>query len=271
MHTENLAIDWPSGWSDGWNDFWREAANFVPKLVMFLVILAIGWIIASIVERIVGRILDRVGFNRVLERSGLQNVLARSNYHATNILAKLAKYAVMLITLQTAFNVWGPNAVSNMLGAIVNWLPKAFVAVILVVVAGAIARAARDLIVNALGGLGYGRALATVASAFIWGIGIIAALYQVGIATAITTPILVCALATLGGILVVGMGGGLIRPMQERWGRWLGTLERDIPAMRSESSTTARPSTPMTSAANSERTWYQQGASNITTESGYRD
>ena len=35
------------------------------------------------------------------------------------------------------------------------------------------------------------------------------------------------ALATIGGILVVGIGGGAIKPMQERWDRWLNTVERE--------------------------------------------
>ena len=30
-------------------------------------------------------------------------------------------------------------------------------------------------------------------------------------------PILIATLGTIGGILVVGLGGGLIRPMQQRW------------------------------------------------------
>jgi hypothetical protein len=55
----------------------------------------------------------------------------------------------------------------------------------------------------------------------ILGLGVIAALNQVGIATTVTTPILIAVLATIAGILIVGVGGGLVRPMQARWEAWL--------------------------------------------------
>ena len=54
----------------------------------------------------------------------------------------------------------------------------------------------RELIVGTLGGLSYGKLLANLASVFILGLGVIAALNQVGIATTVTTPVLIAVLAT---------------------------------------------------------------------------
>ena len=66
-----------------------------------------------------------------------------------------------------------------------------------------------------MSGLSYGRMLANLASVFILGLGIIAALNQVGIALTVTLPVLVAILGTIGGILVVGVGGGLIKPCRD--------------------------------------------------------
>jgi hypothetical protein len=41
-------------------------------------------------------------------------------------------------------------------------------------------------------------------------------------------------LATAGGILVVGVGGGLIRPMQQRWEGWLGRAEAELPQAQAQ-------------------------------------
>jgi hypothetical protein len=41
----------------------------------------------------------------------------------------------------------------------------------------------------------------------------------------VTTPVLVTVLATIGGVIVVGFGGGLIKPAQRRWDRWLANLQ----------------------------------------------
>ena len=121
----------------------------------------------------------------------------------------------------------------------VTWLPRAFVAIIIVVVASAIAKGVKDLITASLGGLSYGRLLATIASVFILGLGIIAALNQIGVATTVTTPILITVLAIIAGIAIVGVGGGLIKPMQNRWDGWLNRAEQEAANISSQSRTYA--------------------------------
>lgn len=210
---------------DAVGDTLRSILLFLPKAVAFVAILVAGWLVAKAVLKLVDRLLERVGFDRAVERGGIHRALARSRYDASDIVARLAYYGVLLLTLYLAFGIWGPNPISDLIAGVIAWLPRAFVAIIIVVVAAAIAGAAKDIISGALGGLSYGRLLATIASAFILGLGIIAALNQIGVATAVTTPVLIAVLATVGGILVVGVGGGLIRPMQKRWESWLSRAE----------------------------------------------
>jgi hypothetical protein len=218
----------------GLTDAWRAVATFVPKLAAFLAILLIGWIISKMLAKLVDKVLERVGFDRLVERGGVQRMLAQSKYDASDLVAKLLYYALILITLQIAFGVWGPNPVSALLTGIVAWLPRAAVAIVIIVVAAAIARAVQDFVAGALGGLSYGRVLANIASIFIWGLGIIAALNQIGVATTVTTPVLITVLATVGGIVVVGVGGGLVRPMQQRWEQWLGRAEQEMPQAKAQ-------------------------------------
>jgi hypothetical protein len=158
--------------------------------------------------------------------------LQRTRYDASDILAKLAYYTVLLFTLQLAFGIWGPNPISNLINAVIAWLPQAFVAIVIVIVAAAIANAVRDLVGGALGGLSYGRVLANAAAIFVVALGVIAALNQVGIATTVTTPVLIAFLATVAGILIVGVGGGLVRPMQSRWEGWLERAAAESRAVR---------------------------------------
>jgi hypothetical protein len=205
----------------GLSDMLRAFLLFLPKALLFVLILVIGFLVARVVRNLVDKVLERVGFDRWVERGGIRAALARSKYDASDIVAKLVYYAILLFTLQLAFGVWGPNAVSDLIAGVVAWLPKAFVAIIIVVVAAAIAAAVKDLVTGALGGLSYGRMLANVASYFIIGLGVIAALNQIGVATTVTTPVLIAVLATIAGILIVGVGGGLVRPMQSRWESWL--------------------------------------------------
>ncbi|GAB7037567.1 MULTISPECIES: mechanosensitive ion channel family protein [Catenuloplanes] len=218
--------------ADAITDMWRSVLLFVPKAVAFIAILVVGYFVAKGVRKVVDKILERVGFDRAVERGGIGRALERTRYDASDILAKLVYYAVLLLTLQLAFGVWGPNPVSDLISGVVAWLPRAFVAIVIVVVSAAIAGAVRDLIRAALGGLTYGRFVAGFAWAFIVGLGVIAALNQAGIATTVTTPVLVAVLATSAGILIVGVGGGLVRPMQSRWDTWLTRAATETEVIR---------------------------------------
>jgi hypothetical protein len=208
-------------------DALRSVALFVPKALAFVAILVVGWLIARLLRAVTNRILERVSFDRLVARSGIKSALARSRYDASDIVAKLVYCAALLFALQLAFGIWGPNPVSDLIAGVVAWLPDAFAAILIIVVAAAIASAVKDIVGNALGGLSYGRVLANVASVFILALGVIAALNQIGVATTVTTPILIAVLATVAGILIVGVGGGLVRPMQSRWETWLNRAEEE--------------------------------------------
>ncbi|MDQ1641272.1 MAG: hypothetical protein QOJ90_623 [Actinomycetota bacterium] len=217
------AVDYGRGVSDAW----ASIALFIPKLLFFAIVLVVGYFLAKVLAKVVDRVLERVGFDRAVERGGVKQAMARSQYDASDIVAKLVKYTVMLFTLVIAFNVFGPNPISNLLQQVIAFLPNLIVAIVIVVVAAAIAKVVKDLVSNTLGGLSYGNVVANIASVFILFLGVVAALNQIGVATTVTTPILITILATVGGVIVVGAGGGLIRPMQSRWERWLNTAERE--------------------------------------------
>ncbi len=206
--------------NDALRDMWRSVLLFIPAALAFVAILIAGYVLARLLRTGVAKALHKAGFDRVVERGAAGRALGE-RIAPSQLCAKIVFYAVLLVALQLAFGIWGPNPVSDLLTALVSWLPRAFVAVVIVVVAAAVGGAARDLIGSALGGLPYGRLLARVAYGTILGLGSIAALDQVGIATAVTRPVLIAVLATVAGVVIVGVGGGLIRPMQGRWEVWL--------------------------------------------------
>jgi hypothetical protein len=220
---------------DGLGQAWAMVATFVPKLVGFLIILLIGWLIAKAVSKGLALVLGKAGFGKLVERTGLSGKVGQQKIDATGILVKLVYYFILLIALQLAFGVFGPtNPVSQLLNDIIAFLPRIVVALVLVVVAAAIAKVVRDVVASALSGRGAARPLSLAAYWLIMAFGIIAALGQVNIATAITGPVLIAVLATIGGVIVVGFGGGLIKPAQDRWRGWIANMEHQLetPAQR---------------------------------------
>jgi hypothetical protein len=205
---------------------------FVPLALLFLLILVVGLIVAKLIEKGLSRLLTKVGFDRAVERGGIKKALANSKLDASDIVSKIIYYTLVLFVLQFAFGVFGQNPVSDLLAAIIGFLPKIIVAIIIIVIAAAIAAGVKGLIQNTLGGLSYGKVLANVAAVFILFLGATAALNQVGIATTVTTPILIAVLAIVAGVIIVGAGGGLIKPMQQRWESILTKAEAEAPKIQ---------------------------------------
>jgi Conserved TM helix len=197
----------------------------IPKVVLFLVILVVGWLVARVIMQAVVMLLRKVHFDRFVQRGVVGEALNRSSYDATSLIGKIVYYMLLLVTLQLAFGVFGNNPISTMLNAVVGWLPKAIVAIVLVVIGSAIAKVVKDLIGGAIGGMSYGPFVASLASILIIALFAIAALNQIGVASAVTQPLLIMSLATVGAILAIGVGGGLVRPMQSRWERMLNAVE----------------------------------------------
>jgi hypothetical protein len=206
-------------------DLLGTVVNVGVRVVIFLVIIALGWFVASWLRRWVAKGLQRIGFDRAAERGGLQRMLGR--YAASDLTARLVMYAFLLFVLQLAFGIFGPNPVSALIEDVIRWLPKLFAAVIIIVVTAAIAGWIKGLIRDGLAGVSYGAALATGVQVFVLALGIIAAVQQIGVATSVTLPVLITVLATAAGVIVVGVGGGLIKPMQHRWERMLNRAETE--------------------------------------------
>ena len=219
---------------DGLKNALTSIVEFVPKLVAFLLILLIGLFVAKLLAKAIGKVLQKVGFDRAVERGGIKQALDKSSFDASDIVSKLVYYTLALFVLQLAFGVFGPNPISALITSVIAFLPKVVVAIIIIVVASAIAAAVKTLIEGTLGGLSYGKALANIAAVFILGLGVIAALNQIDVATTVTTPVLIAVLASLAGVVIVGVGGGLIKPMQSRWESYLSTAESEAPKLRQQ-------------------------------------
>lgn len=212
-------------------DLLDKALTFGARLLGFAAILAIGWAISRLLGTLLTRLLRRLSFDRTAQRSGLSRWAGR--HGPSGLMGRLAFYGLMLVALQAALSVFGANPVSNLLDAVIRWLPRALLGMVIVVLAAAIARAVFDMInravrgstETALGRLDYGRVLARTAQILIISLGAVAALAQAGIGTVVTVSLLVASLATASGVIIVGVGGGLIGPMRDRWDRMLTRVD----------------------------------------------
>ena len=235
-----LAVDLQGGIEDAWSN----VITFVPKLVAALLIVLVGYLVAKTVASILNKALERVGFDRVVERGGVRQVLARSKYDPSDLLARLVFWTIMLFVLQLAFGVFGPNPVSDLLGGLIAYLPNVFVAIVIIVIAAAVARAVTDLLANLLGAMPGGQLIARGAGIAILVFAAFAALDQLQIAPRIVTGLWYALLAAVVGSVVVAVGGGGTRTMQRYWERAAGRAEQRGPQLRDQARASAQTSTP---------------------------
>ncbi len=221
-------------WSRGIEDAWANVAQFVPKLIAFALILLIGWFIAKALGKAFNAVLERVGFDDAVERGGIKSALAKSKYDASDIVGKVVYYALFLLVLQAAFGVFGENPISDMINSVIAYLPKVFVAIVIVVVASAVAAAVKDLVGNALSGLSYGKTLATAASVLIVVIGAFAALDQLEIAPDIVNGLFYAMLAIVVGSAVIAIGGAGVTEMRPYVRRALEKADSEASTMKQE-------------------------------------
>ena len=194
-----LAVDFQGGLTSAWSN----VITFVPKLAAALLIILVGYLIAKVVANVLNKVLERVGFDRAVERGGLKQALARSKYDPSDIIAKLAFWLIFLVSLQIAFGVFGPNPISDLLQGLIAYLPNVFVAIVIIVVAAAIAKAATDLLSNLLSSVSGGQVMAKGAGIAVLVFGAFAALDQLQIAPRIVTGLWYAILAIVVGSAVV--------------------------------------------------------------------
>lgn len=208
---------------------------FLPKLIAFIVILIIGYFVSKLLAKVVDKVLERVGFDRIVERGGIRKALSKFKYDASAILGQIVFYAVFLFFLELAFGIFGPNPISNLLTRLVAFLPKIFVAVMIVVIAAAIGAAVKAIIEETLGGLSYGSILAKLASSAIVLIGVFAALDQLAIAPAIVNGLFYFILVVVGGSVIVAVGGSGIQPLRQYWEQYLQKMAQETKNIKNQS------------------------------------
>lgn len=202
----------------GIEDAWTDLVAFVPRIIGALIVFLVGWFVARLIRSAVKRILTKVNFGHWVEKAGLGNALGRgSSDGASNLLAQIVYWAVMLLTLQLAVDTFGDSAIQDALQGIVTFLPKLFIALIIVVITGVFASRVKELVLSSLSGVSYSGTMATVAGGLIWLVGLFAAFNQIEIAQDIVTTLFQAIVYTIGALIVVMFGIGGIKSAETFW------------------------------------------------------
>ena len=184
--------------------------GFIPALIGAVILIIIGWFVAGIVAKIVQRLLRTVHFDRLTQHAGVDTLATRFDLpnNGEALLAGIVKWFIRLIFLVAAFNALQIPAVTNILAAILLFLPSLLVALLILVVGASLGRVARDAVQGAMGTTN-GRFLGVLAQYGIIALAVTIALEQIGVGVVIVTILFgaVMLALSLGAGLAFGLGG----------------------------------------------------------------
>jgi len=113
--------------------FLAQIGALLPRLGLALIVLIAGWLIAKMVRFAVVRALRAVNFHVVSERAGIDGFLRDGGIGlgATEILAALVYWLVILAALVLGFNLLGLAYITDLLMRVLLFVPNVMVAVLI--------------------------------------------------------------------------------------------------------------------------------------------
>lgn len=113
--------------------------GFLPNLLGAIIVLLVGWGIANVLAALVDKGLDALRFDNWMSRAGVDRIIARTGIkmEASNVVAQLVKWLVVLVTLVVAADALGLPQVTAALMAIIGYIPNV-IAALLIVTLGAL-------------------------------------------------------------------------------------------------------------------------------------
>ncbi len=209
-----LLQTWTEVLQQSFQDLWLGVVAFVPSLIVALIIFVIGWIVGAVLGRVVAQIVGSLKVDNALRSAGFEDTFNRAgfNLNSGSFLGGLVKWFVIIVFLVAALEVLGLNQVNIFLQEVVLlYLPQVIVAVLILLVAAVIAEVARNVVAGAAKAAGMMSAnlLGSVAKWSIWVFAVLAALNQLGVATAFVQTLFtgVIVALSLGFGLAFGLGG----------------------------------------------------------------
>lgn len=200
------------------SDVGSAIGEWLPRIVAALLVLLVGLFIARWVRRIVGRLLGADAVTNFMNRVGIGEAVRNSGYSVADLGARLIYGFLALVVLLVTSQTLGIDAVTNLLQALIAWLPRLLVALIILAVAGLVADFVANLVKPWAERKGYG----WVDNAIRIGIlifGLLTALDYLGIGT-ITNTLFTVVSGAAGIVLAIAFGVGGIDTAKQWWQKY---------------------------------------------------
>lgn len=220
---------WGDVLSRSFQNLWGGVIAFLPQLVFAILIVVIGWLIGALIGRVVAQIIRSLRVDEGLRKAGVEEALSRGGISLNTgaFVGGLIKWFIILVFLVAALDVLNLDQVNDFLqGVVLFYLPQVIIAVLILLVAAVIGDVMQKIVTTSAktAEIRSARFLGSFTKWSIWIFAVLAALFQLNIASTfiqtIFTGVVVALSLAIG--LAFGLGG------QEAAARFIEKTRQEI-------------------------------------------
>lgn len=191
---------------------WGEIAKAIPNILGAIAILIIGWLVTKIVVFVIKKALKLAKADKLDDKLNETELFGdgKLNFDIIKIVTSFVKWFLLLVFMVVAADVAGLNMISQLIGDLMSYLPKLFVAIIIFLIGVFIASFIKKSLTSLFksleisGGNAIGQIVFTIITVFVS----ITALNQAGIDTSIITNNITLILGSLLLAFAIALGLG---------------------------------------------------------------
>lgn len=221
-------------WADvlvaSFQDVWTQFLMFIPSLVGAVVVFIIGLIIAAGLCALVERVVSMLQVDKALMKAGLGEYVERAGLKLNTgvVLGRVVYWFVVIVFLLAVSDMMGFMALSSFLVAVLLYIPKAVVGVLIMLVTVVVANFLRKTVKASVSSAKL-RSAGFLATLTWWAIvifGLATSLGQIGLDDTILNTVItgIIVMFALAGGIAFGLGGKeaagrMIEKFQEQVGQ----------------------------------------------------
>ena len=223
---DTTTTSWQESLSFGANYTVAQFATFLPRIVGAVVVLLVGLLVARIVRRLIVRALEAMRVSKAVEHTPLELFLhnAEVGQKLEDIIGGVFYWLFLFVVLHTSVSVLGLTPLSELMGRILDYLPRVFSAILVFLLGVLLAGVVESVVKGGMRSLdsSSSRLFARAASYAVVIVASLAAIAELGIATQFISILFmgVVFALSLGAGLAFGLGGqDTVRKALEKWNK----------------------------------------------------
>jgi len=189
-----------------------QILNFLPRFINGLLILIVGYLISALIRWLIRFVLQHIHLQELADRAGVVSALRNLGIRAplSEIIAQIVFFFLILSFATSAVRLMGLSTVADLLNSILNFVPKAISAAILILFGSMLARFLGNTVsaVADTVNLSYSKALGKIIEYAIVAFIIVLAVSTLGLDTTVLTTSLTIIIAAVGLTVALTFGLG---------------------------------------------------------------